>query len=213
MKTILSCDGRLIGPKDGEFPNWHEIFYGLKELSVFNGQGNDSQDWNYLKHSVLVGLLCYMEDENNFLKGLLYNWPRIFIGNVQRRFKFANTRKFEKLCRGEMKMHLQDVWEGFNVRVYDRFNCSPAEKLVVDIEAEWVMNCPPEHYKIYYYEPSALLGFDKKDAHKIFKKLVTYPTKKLFKLTKVVTHAICQGNNSGSRTVERFKDKILLHSK
>lgn len=133
--SIFSFRGRRIGPKLHDFPSFREMFYGLSNIPRFGGQAEAPAQWNVLKHSACVALLCGKRGSMPFIRGMFHDYPEMWIGDVPTPFKTDEIRAFEEACMLHLAGQMERAWSGFNAAAYVETEFFEEDRTMLAVEA------------------------------------------------------------------------------
>lgn len=182
MQGTVTCMGRFISALEGDFPSWREIYHSMRGLRRFCGQQIDfCLDWNVLKHSWAVAILC-----KNIIVGIFHDYPEMFTGDIPTPYKTPEIRAFEKQCHKRLGAYLTCIWPKFDESEFLKYPYKPADSIMLDIEAIHVIKAPEHYHKKYFlYNKNKYGGidFDKTVVTQLYHDLVAIPSDSLYKYT------------------------------
>ena len=205
----ISCKGRLIGPNHACFPDWDETIHASANLRRFSGhQADPSLDWNLLKHNVAVGILC-----GEFVPGNSHDQVEILTNDTPTPYKTPQQRQFEKDFTKIQAEYFEKVWPGYKKEYILESKYKPADAMMMDVESEFVIKCPPKYKKIFKYDEKKYgVKFDRKKVVELFHELEAIPTDILARGLKTYMKEFanyCQRYNYSAEMEERTSRDFL----
>jgi hypothetical protein len=167
---LYSHRGRIIGPKNGCFPSFREIFYGLSNLPRFAGQGERPRYWNVLKHSVCVALLMGKIGAAAFIAGLFHDQAENWVGDVPTTFKPPIIRDFERNCQRLLLTQFTQNWRGFDPGAHVAHDYKHADMIMLDVESRLSLRPDHETYLQKFHYPK-MTEVERLEAEGLFKAL------------------------------------------